>query len=122
MKLYHIDSALAVKDTKPVSAGQEIWRQAMTDADSKTVRVGIVDFKDGAHTKMHTHDGDQVAVILEGEGLYATPTEEFHVKAGDVLLFSAGEPHMHGAEPGKSVKQLGIRAVIDGNGSKTSLS
>lgn len=121
MKLYHIDPSLAEKLNTPVADGAEIWRQPMTDDDSKSVRVGIVDFKNGAHTKMHTHDGDQVLVILEGEGVYTTPEEEFHVKAGDVLLFHAGEPHTHGAEPGKSVKQLGIRGVTNGNGANTSV-
>lgn len=121
MKLYRMDPEKAIKNTGAIANG-EIWRQPMTDDDSKSVRVGVVDFKDGACTKMHTHDGDQVLVILEGEGLYKTETEEFHVTAGDVLLFYAGELHSHGAEPGKSVKQLGIRGVTDGNGSNTKLS
>lgn len=122
MKLYHIDPALGIKDERPIAQGGEVFRQPMTDNDSKTVRVGVVEFKDGAHTKMHAHDGDQILVILDGEGLYKTETEEYHVKKGDVMLFYAGEIHSHGAEPGKSVTQLGIRAVTDGNGANTQLS
>lgn len=120
MQVFHIDPEKSVKNEKAIAEG-EIWRQSITDDYSKTLRVGMVDFKDGAHTKMHTHDGDQVLVIMEGEGLYKTETEEVYVKAGDVLLFAAGEVHSHGAAPGKSVKQLGIRAVKDGEGSNTSL-
>lgn len=120
MKLYHMDLSTAERIKSPVCEGAEILRQPMTDNDSKTLRVGIVEFRDGARTKMHTHDGDQVAVILKGEGLFTTEDAEYHVKEGDVLLFSAGEVHSHGAEPGKSVVQLGIRAVTGGNSANTS--
>lgn len=119
MKLYHIDMSKAEKLVSPVVDGAEILRLPMTDNDSETVRVGVVDFVNGARTKMHTHDGDQVLVILEGEGVYATQEEEYHVKAGDVLLFKAGELHSHGAEEGKSVRQLGIRSVAGGSGATT---
>lgn len=118
MQVFHIDPALAKKDERPVIDG-DVWRQPITDKASETIRVGVVDFKNGSHSRMHSHDGDQVLVIMEGEGLYKTETEEVHVKAGDVLLFKAGEVHMHGAAPGKDCKQLGIRAVKGGDGSNT---
>lgn len=118
MLVFHIDPEKSKKEERAIANG-EIWRQPITDEYSKTIRLGMVDFRDGAHTKMHTHDGDQILVIMEGEGLYRTETEEFYVKAGDVLLIPAGELHSHGAAPGKSVKQLGVRAVVDGNGNNT---
>lgn len=73
--------------------------------------VSLVRFEDGARTNWHTHPGEQVLYILEGEGRVGTDGEEQHVSPGDVVYSPSGERHWHGAAPGASMAHLSVTNV-----------
>jgi quercetin dioxygenase-like cupin family protein len=72
------------------------------------VRVYDVGFPAGSRTVWHTHSVDQLLVVIEGEGIVATEDEERVVRTGDVIAFSAGERHRHGATPDRAMRHLAI--------------
>lgn len=72
------------------------------------VSVSIVHFEDGARTNWHAHPGEQVLIVLEGEGRVGTETEQHLVYPGDVIHELPGERHWHGAAPGKHMSHITI--------------
>lgn len=80
----------------PLFTGIDVTRQSLV-ADSKDLRVGIVNFGKGIRNKFHSHDGDQVLIIIAGKGIVATEEVEKVVTVGEIVLFPAGEKHWHGA-------------------------
>src|SRR5690606_21445566 len=94
----HIDQSILVIDpasaewegrsTAPIFRGEVAAAAAAAVADSITgmagtpVQSSIVRFQPGAHTVLHTHEGDQLLVITEGEGHIGTPDRDFPVRAG----------------------------------------
>ena len=43
--------------------------------DSKNFNASIVNFSQGCNTGWHTHDCDQILIVVHGSGLVATETE-----------------------------------------------
>ena len=70
--------------------------------------VSIVHFENGARTNWHEHPGEQVLIVIEGEGRVGTETEEHLVFPGDVIHEHPGERHWHGAAPGKKMTHISI--------------
>jgi len=110
MKLLRIDDAALARSTASLFEGV-VYTQRLTQDLSQQLAIGVVSFRDGARNKLHAHDGDQVLVITEGEGIVATEAEERRVSAGDVAFIPAGERHWHGAQPGRSMTHLSIVAT-----------
>ena len=77
--------------------------------------VSQINFSAGVRNKFHTHTSDQVLIVTSGKGICATETEEKTVFPGDVILFSAGEKHWHGATPDSPFSHI----FITGQDSKT---
>jgi quercetin dioxygenase-like cupin family protein len=75
------------------------------------VKVTIVRFQDGAVTHWHTHPGEQVLYVLEGECRVATETEEVVAHEGDVVYTPPNEKHWHGAAPGTTMVHISITTV-----------
>jgi len=80
-------------------------------------RVGAlhVTFEPGARTAWHTHPAGQTIVVTFGRGRVQReggPVEE--VSQGDVVWFSAGEKHWHGAAPDTAMSHIAIQESIDG--------
>jgi quercetin dioxygenase-like cupin family protein len=73
-----------------------VTRQTLVP-DSKDFNAAIVNFGKGVRNKLHTHDSEQVLIVTAGKGIVATEKEQQTVTVGDVILFSAGEKHWHGA-------------------------
>jgi len=91
--------------------------QTIIDVGERDLRLIEVHFTDGGRNRMHTHTTDQILVITEGEGIVATRDEQREVAPGDVAYVPAGEPHWHGAKPGKDMTHL----AINGGTSTTSI-
>lgn len=72
------------------------------------VSVSLVRFEDGAVTHWHIHPGEQVLVVLEGQGRCGTESETFSFSVGDVVYTPPGERHWHGAAQGSSMAHLSI--------------
>jgi len=75
------------------------------------VKITIVRFEGGAVTHWHTHPGEQVLYVLEGECRVATETEEVVAYAGDVVHTPPNEKHWHGAAPGTTMVHISITTV-----------
>ena len=74
-----------------------------------------VTFEPGARTAWHTHPLGQMLHIIAGHGRVQTwggPLRE--VRQGDVVWFSPGEKHWHGAAPDSQMTHLAITEAEEG--------
>jgi quercetin dioxygenase-like cupin family protein len=74
-----------------------------------------VTFEPGARTAWHTHPLGQTLIITSGSGLVQRQggsIEEVH--PGDVVWFSPGEKHWHGAAPAIAMTHIAIQEQLDG--------
>jgi quercetin dioxygenase-like cupin family protein len=110
MKVTRIDPAHAEEQHAPQFVGRVLAQPLVAD-EAEILRLGAITFADGARTRLHRHDYDQVLLITGGAGILATPSEQHHVSPGDVVFVPAGEPHWHGAAPGASMTHVSINLV-----------
>ena len=80
-------------------------------------RVGgaSVTFEPGARTAWHTHPLGQTLIVTFGVGRVQReggPIEE--IRPGDVVWFSPGEKHWHGASPTKAMTHIAIQEALNG--------
>jgi quercetin dioxygenase-like cupin family protein len=74
-----------------------------------------VTFEPGARTAWHTHPLGQTLIITAGCGWVQReggPVQEVH--PGDVVWFSPGEKHWHGASPTTGMTHIAIQEQLDG--------
>ena len=74
-----------------------------------------VTFEPGARTAWHTHPLGQTLIITAGCGWVQReggPVEEVH--PGDVIWFSPGEKHWHGATATVGMTHIAIQEQLDG--------
>ncbi len=90
--------------------------ETLVDA-SEPARVfaASVTFEPGARTAWHTHPLGQTLIVTEGRGWIQRvggPVEEINV--GDVVCFSPGEKHWHGATAATGMTHIAIVEKLDG--------
>jgi quercetin dioxygenase-like cupin family protein len=74
-----------------------------------------VTFEPGARTAWHTHPLGQTLIVTSGLGWVQRqggPIEE--IRPGDVVWFSPGEKHWHGATPTTAMTHVAIQEKLDG--------
>ncbi len=74
-----------------------------------------VTFEPGARTAWHTHPLGQTLVVTAGCGRVQReggPVEE--IRPGDVVWFSPGEKHWHGAAPTTAMTHIAIQESLNG--------
>jgi len=74
-----------------------------------------VTFEPGARTAWHTHPLGQTLIVTFGVGRVQReggPIEE--IRPGDVVWFSPGEKHWHGASPTKAMTHIAIQEALSG--------
>jgi len=74
-----------------------------------------VTFEPGARTAWHTHPLGQILIVTSGAGRvqrWGSPVEE--ICPGDVVWFSPGEKHWHGAAPDTAMTHIAVHEVLDG--------
>jgi len=79
---------------------------------------GIVTFEPGARTAWHTHPLGQTLIVTAGCGWaqhWGGPIEE--IRPGDVIWFSPGEKHWHGATPTTAMTHIAIVETLNGKSS-----
>jgi quercetin dioxygenase-like cupin family protein len=79
------------------------------------VQIASVTFEPGARTAWHTHPLGQTLIITAGCGWVqrdGEPIEE--VWPGDVIWFSPGEKHWHGATPTTVMTHIAIQEQLEG--------
>jgi quercetin dioxygenase-like cupin family protein len=94
----------------PLFTASDVTSQALV-SDSKELSVAVVNFGRGVRNKFHSHDGDQVLIIIAGKGIVATEAEKRMVTTGEIVLFPAGEKHWHGAIPDSEFSHIVITRV-----------
>jgi quercetin dioxygenase-like cupin family protein len=79
------------------------------------VRGASVTFQPGARTAWHTHPLGQTLIVTAGLGLaqrWGGVIEE--IRPGDVVWFSPGEKHWHGASPTTAMTHIAIQEALNG--------
>jgi quercetin dioxygenase-like cupin family protein len=79
------------------------------------VSGATVTFEPGARTAWHTHPLGQTLIVTFGCGRAQReggPIEE--IRAGDIVWFSPGEKHWHGAAPTTAMTHIAIAEALDG--------
>ena len=74
-----------------------------------------VTFEPGARTAWHTHPLGQTLIVTAGGGRvqhWGGVIEE--IRPGDVICFSPGEKHWHGAAPTTAMTHIAIQGQLDG--------
>ena len=74
-----------------------------------------VTFEPGARTAWHTHPLGQTLIVTSGVGRVQReggPVEE--IRPGDVVWFSPGEKHWHGASPTTAMTHIAIAEAQNG--------
>jgi quercetin dioxygenase-like cupin family protein len=74
-----------------------------------------VTFEPGARTAWHTYPLGQTLIITFGAGRvqrWGGPIED--IRPGDVVWFSPGEKHWHGAAPNTAMTHIAVHEVLDG--------
>ena len=83
--------------------------------DPALVQGASVTFEPGARTAWHTHPLGQTLIVTAGCGWaqrWGGPIEE--IRPGDVVWFSPGEKHWHGARPTTAMTHIAIQEKKDG--------
>jgi quercetin dioxygenase-like cupin family protein len=86
-----------------------------TAPDPARVAGASVTFEPGARTAWHTHPLGQTLVVTAGCGWVqreGSPVEE--IRPGDVVWFSPGEKHWHGATRTTAMTHIAIQERLDG--------
>lgn len=84
------------------------------EAPARVVGASVT-FEPGARTNWHTHPLGQTLIITAGCGWVqreSGPVEEVH--PGDVVRFTAGEKHWHGATPVTAMTHIAIQEELNG--------
>ena len=108
--------------TRPSEKGPEDWFtgtvwidylfQAIEPARASGAQVT---FEPGARTAWHTHPLGQTLIVASGCGWAQReggPIEE--IRPGDVVWFSPGEKHWHGATATTAMTHIAIQESLDG--------
>ncbi len=78
-------------------------------------RGATVTFEPGARTAWHTHPLGQTLIVTAGRGwvqVWGGAVEE--IQPGDVIWFSPGEKHWHGATRANAMSHIAIQEALDG--------
>ena len=86
--------------------GNVTLERMLTAQQEGGAALSLVRFQDGAVTNWHTHPGEQVLVVLEGQGRAGTESETLTFRTGDVVYTPPGQRHWHGAQAGHSMAHL----------------
>jgi quercetin dioxygenase-like cupin family protein len=83
--------------------------------DPARVTGAAVTFEPGARTAWHTHPLGQTLIVTAGCGRAQRaggPIEE--IRPGDIVWFSPGEKHWHGASPTTAMTHIAVQEKLDG--------
>jgi quercetin dioxygenase-like cupin family protein len=110
-------------------SGSEASRRGPSDWFTGTVRIdplfhapdpgrvsgAHVTFEPGSRTAWHTHPLGQTLIITSGLGWVQTeggPVQE--VRPGDIVRFSPGERHWHGASSTAAMTHIAVQEALNG--------
>jgi quercetin dioxygenase-like cupin family protein len=83
--------------------------------DPALVVGASVTFEPGARTAWHTHPLGQTLIVTAGSGwVQSEGTAIREIYPGDVIWFSPGEKHWHGATPKTGMTHIAIQERLNG--------
>lgn len=83
--------------------------------DPASVQGASVTFEPGARTAWHTHPLGQTLIVTAGLGWAQRDGETVEeIRPGDVVWFSPGEKHWHGATPTTAMTHIAVQEKLDG--------
>jgi 4-carboxymuconolactone decarboxylase len=95
-----------------VSGGHAHLERILKMQQEDGVRLALVHFEDGAVTHWHTHPGEQILYIVDGECRFGNEAgERIIAKVGDAIYIPKGEKHWHGAVEGGKMSHLSVTTV-----------
>ena len=87
----------------------ERTRQTILESgESQNYNCSVVNFSQGCTTGWHTHNCDQLLIVVSGNGMVANEREQLPIKVGDVVQIKAGERHWHGATANSTMGHITI--------------
>lgn len=104
----------------PVSVVPAVFKRTpVTRADVATpgreAVVMKVELAAGGHAGRHTHPGDEISYVTDGEGLLLVDGEPpRHLKAGDAFVVKAGQVHDARNDGSAPMRLLGVYVVEKG--------
>jgi quercetin dioxygenase-like cupin family protein len=108
MKIRALGLPLAPPVDWGIFEGDVLAEQVVGQEDASDLRLYDVTFRPGGRTVWHTHEVDQVLVVISGHGIVATESEERTVRTGDLVIVPAHERHWHGASPTTEMTHLAV--------------
>ncbi len=93
--------------------GEVTGQPLLSQENGKYYRVHQVNFGKGSRNIFHSHSTDQLLIITGGRGICATEKEQVEVAMGDIVLFSAGEKHWHGATKDSDMSHIAVTPLDD---------
>jgi len=85
-------------------------------AEPARVAMALVTFEPGARTAWHTHPFGQTLIVTAGAGWVQHEGGEIEdINPGDVVYFSPGEKHWHGASPTNGMSHIAVQEKLDGS-------
>ena len=115
MEIKRIGSQASLKGTSEWFTGTVRIDPLFQAPDPALVQGARVTFEPGARTAWHTHPLGQILIVTAGCGWAqreGKPIEE--IRPGDVVWFSPGEKHWHGATPTTAMTHIAIQEKLDG--------
>lgn len=124
MQKYNIKRVVPDSSMVQYFDGKVEIRKMITETLTRDFEAFIVTFFEGARTKLHYHETDQVLVATEGRGVVAMQTEvrmdsdnsatikmdELHdMEEGDFVCVQAYKWHWHGAAKGERFSHMQIK-------------
>ncbi len=83
--------------------------------DSRRAAAAKVTFEPGARTAWHTHPLGQTLIVTVGCGRAQREGGSIEeIRPGDVIWFSPGEKHWHGASPTTAMTHIAVQEQLDG--------
>ena len=108
--------------TQPSGKGPEDWFTGTVRIDplfqansARRAAAASVTFEPGARTAWHTHPLGQTLIVISGCGWVQREggtVEDIH--PGDVVWFSPGEKHWHGATSTNAMTHIAIQENLNG--------
>lgn len=78
-------------------------------APDRNASVAHVHFPPGVRTDWHRHEGQQLLLFIEGEGMVAArDVPSLTCQVGDIVRIAAGMHHWHGASEAHSATHIAI--------------
>ena len=116
MEINRIGSRSSAKGPTEWFTGQVRIDPLFQAPEPARVQGASVTFEPGARTAWHTHPLGQTLIVTFGVGWvqrWGGSIEE--IRPGDVVWFSPGEKHWHGAAPSNAMTHIAIQEALDGS-------